>query len=87
MAPRCGHVGRNAREALHRRPRDRRGLELSGTIDYGLPEGEGTIGGYRGSCELLFTGDLDNVKIWNQALPIADIWRRLSALLGSPTIQ
>jgi hypothetical protein len=49
--------------------------------------GEGTLGGYRGSCQLLFTGDLDNVKIWNQALPIADIRRRLHVLLGRPTIQ
>jgi hypothetical protein len=63
------------------------GSSSPGTIDYDLPEGEGTLGGYRGSCQLLFTGDLDNVKIWNQALPIADIWRRLQVLLGSPTIQ
>jgi hypothetical protein len=62
------------------------GTSTPGTVEYDLPEGEGTLGGYRGDCQLLFTGDLDNVKIWNQALPIADIWRRLSVLLGRPTI-
>jgi hypothetical protein len=63
------------------------GSSSPGTIDYSLPEGEGTLGGYRGSCQLLFTGDLDDVKIWNKPPPVGDIWKRLSALLGSPTIQ
>jgi hypothetical protein len=63
------------------------GSSAPGSIDYSLPEEATTIGGYRGTCELLFTGDLDNVKVWNKPLPIADIWKRLSVLLGSPTIQ
>ena len=63
------------------------GSSSPGTIDYGLPQEESTLGGYRGTCDLLFTGDLDNVKVWNQPLPMSDIWRRFSSLLGSPTIQ
>ena len=28
------------------------------------------------------TGDVDGVQIWSQALPVADIWRALSALFS-----
>lgn len=54
-------------------------------IDYNGPTGGGTIGGYHGSCDLLFTGDIDEVHIWSQALPIGEIWDRWGLLLGYPT--
>jgi hypothetical protein len=56
-------------------------------IDYDGPAGGGTIGGYHGSCDLLFTGDIDEIHIWSQALPIAEIWNRWGWLLGIPTRQ
>ena len=62
------------------------GSSSPAVIDYSLPEEATTVGGYRGTCELLFNGDIDNVKVWNKALPIADIWRRLAELFGRPEI-
>jgi hypothetical protein len=54
-------------------------------IDYDGPIGGGTIGGYHGTCDLLFTGDIDEVHIWSQAMPVAEIWDRWGWLLGYPT--
>jgi hypothetical protein len=28
------------------------------------------------------SGDIDGVQVWSQALPVADIWRKLSALFS-----
>jgi hypothetical protein len=50
---------------------------------YNPPDGGGSIGAFRGSCDLYLVGDVDGVQIWSQALPIADIWRFLRALLTS----
>jgi len=55
------------------------------TIDYSGPTGGPTLGGYHGTCDLLFTGDIDEVHVWSQALPIGEIWDRWGALLGYPT--
>ena len=59
------------------------GTEVSGgatnvpaTIDYTGPTGPAIIGGYRGSCDLLLTGDIDHVAIYSAALPVADIWAK-----------
>jgi hypothetical protein len=53
-------------------------------IDYQGPTGGVTIGGYRGTCDLLFTGDIDEVHVWSQALPVDQIWARWGWLLGIP---
>jgi hypothetical protein len=59
------------------------GAEVSGgatnvpaTIDYTGPTGPAIIGGFRGSCDLLVTGDIDHVAIYSAALPVADIWAK-----------
>jgi hypothetical protein len=54
-------------------------------IDYEGPAGGTTVGGYHGSCDLLFAGDIDEVHIWSQALPVAEIWARWGWLLGIPS--
>lgn len=53
-------------------------------VDYDGPTGGGTIGGYRGTCDLLFTGDIDEVHVWSKALPVDRIWDRWGWLLGIP---
>ena len=50
-------------------------------VGYGTPSGNTTLGAYVGSCDLTFTGDLDEVSIWRKALPIAEIWRKAAILL------
>ena len=45
------------------------------------PSGNTTLGAYVGSCDLTFTGDLDEVSIWKKALPIAEIWQKAAILL------
>ncbi|HEY1367142.1 MAG TPA: LamG domain-containing protein [Gaiellaceae bacterium] len=57
------------------------------TIDYSGPTGPTIVGGYHAGCDLLFTGDIDSVTLWSAALPVADIWAKLSSILGSPTIK
>jgi Concanavalin A-like lectin/glucanases superfamily len=59
----------------------------SSSIVYGLPDPTTTIGGYRGSCDLLFKGDLDQVMMFDKVLPVATIWGRFGWLLGSPTMN
>jgi hypothetical protein len=56
-------------------------------IDYSGPAGGTTIGGYHGSCDLLFAGDIDEVHMWSEALPVGEIWARWGWLLGIPTRQ
>jgi hypothetical protein len=58
-----------------------------GTINYTGPTGPTYLGGYHAGCDLLFTGDLDQVMIWSTPLPVADIWAKLSALFNKPAIS
>jgi hypothetical protein len=51
-------------------------------VEYGLPDGDATVGAYVGSCDLTLTGDLDEVSIWRKALPVADIWRRAAVFFA-----
>jgi hypothetical protein len=51
------------------------------------PDGVTTIGGYRGSCDLLFTGDLDQVMMFDKVLPIEQIWKNFGFILNKPTYQ
>lgn len=52
-------------------------------IGYGLPVESASIGAYRASCSLLFEGDMDGVRIWSRALPVADIWQQAREILGA----
>ena len=56
-------------------------------IVYDQADGTATIGGYRGSCDLLFTGDLDQVTLFDKVLPVEQIWARFGWLLGNPTLD
>jgi hypothetical protein len=57
------------------------GTPSSLPIDYSLDTGDdGYIGTYFGDCDVSFRGDLDEVSVWNKALPISDIYARLRAL-------
>jgi Concanavalin A-like lectin/glucanases superfamily len=49
-------------------------------IAYPLEDGSGAIGGYPGACALTLRGDIDTVRIWNQALPIQLYWAIARAL-------
>jgi concanavalin A-like lectin/glucanase superfamily protein len=60
------------------------GSTATSPIDYQGPTGGGTIGGYHGTCDLLFTGDIAEVHVWSQALPVDQIWKKWGWLLGIP---
>ena len=56
-------------------------------VVYDMADGATTIGGYRGSCDLLFNGDVDEVMLFNKVLPIEQIWSRWGFILGRPTLN
>ena len=58
------------------------GSPAGSAIAYDVPEGDGALGTYPEPCDLLFTGDLDEVRIWSRALPVSDIWDRVRLLLA-----
>lgn len=51
-------------------------------IAYDLSIGNAELGAY-GGCDLSFVGDIDEVSIWNTALPVGSIFPQAQALLGS----
>ncbi|MCW3023528.1 MAG: hypothetical protein JWR30_2850 [Conexibacter sp.] len=54
-------------------------------IDYTLPTaGDTGLGGYLGTCDLYYTGDIDDVAIFSQALPVDQIWSKVAALFTKP---
>jgi hypothetical protein len=55
-------------------------------IKYDQPDGTASIGGYRGSCDLLFNGDIDQVMMFDKVLPITQIWDRFGFILNKPTL-
>jgi hypothetical protein len=55
-------------------------------IQYNQPDGTASIGGYRGSCDLLFNGDIDQVMMFDKVLPITQIWDRWGFILNKPTL-
>jgi hypothetical protein len=61
------------------------GANSSATIDYDMPEGNTTIGGYHAGCDLLYTGDIDQVMVWSDALDVSGIWSRFSAIFNRPS--
>ncbi len=42
------------------------------------------VGAYLGTCDLYYTGDIDQVAIFNQALPVDRIWSAVSLLFAKP---
>jgi hypothetical protein len=56
-----------------------------GTINYNQGPGDLGVGDYvGGSCDLFYTGDIDDVAIFSQALPIDKYWAALSLLFPKP---
>jgi Concanavalin A-like lectin/glucanases superfamily len=54
-------------------------------VDYELPTtGDAGIGGYLGTCDLFYTGDVDQVAVFGEALPIDQIWQRFAGLFPRP---
>ena len=60
------------------------GSSVTGPVDYNTGNGNTTIGGYVGTCDLLFTGDIDEVHIWSQPIAMDQVWNRWRWLLGIP---
>jgi len=56
-------------------------------ITYDQPDGVTSIGGYRASCDLLFSGDIDQVMMFDKVLPVEQIWARWGFILSRPTYQ
>ena len=59
----------------------------SGThpIDYNMPtSSDASLGGFLGTCDLFYAGDIDDVAIFSQALPIDKYWSALSLLFPKP---
>jgi hypothetical protein len=63
-----------------------RGTNQTGTttVDYTLPVGDTGIGGYLGTCDLYYTGDVDDVAVFNQPLAIDKIWSAIRLLFPKP---
>jgi hypothetical protein len=56
-----------------------------GAIDYSMPTSGSTgVGGYLGTCDLYYTGDIDDVAVFSQALPVDQIWSKIAALFTKP---
>lgn len=51
------------------------GTKFKGKPDYDLHYRQAYVGAFRGSCDLTFAGDVDEVRLWSSAVPFADIWR------------
>jgi hypothetical protein len=59
------------------------GTPSGGDILYDLPMQESYLGAYRGTCDFIFEGDVDGVRIWSKALPVGTIWSKARELLAS----
>jgi Concanavalin A-like lectin/glucanases superfamily len=58
---------------------------VPGPINYQLPtSGDSGFGGYLGTCDLYYAGDLDDVALFSQALPIDKIWSALALVFPRP---
>jgi hypothetical protein len=56
-----------------------------GDVNYTMPTtGDTGLGGFLGTCDLFYTGDIDDVAVFNQALPVDQIWSKISALFTKP---
>jgi hypothetical protein len=60
-------------------------VENAAPIDYGLPtSGDVGVGDFLGTCDLFYTGDIDDVAIFNTPLPVDKIWSAISLLFPRP---
>jgi hypothetical protein len=58
---------------------------LPATVDYGLPTTtDAGLGGYLGTCDLYYTGDVDEVAVFNQPLAVDRIYATVKALFPRP---
>lgn len=53
------------------------GTPFSGRIEYDLANRQAYLGAFRGTCDLTFTGDVDELRIWSASIPFATIWARI----------
>lgn len=58
-------------------------VPLPFALAYNLPGNGVGLGQYDGGCDLSFVGDIDEVSVWSDALPIGQIFPKVQALLGS----
>ena len=63
------------------------GSSSANPITYDQPDGTTSFGGYRGSCDLLFSGDIDQVMLFDKVLPVEQIWARWGFILNKPTFE
>jgi hypothetical protein len=60
-------------------------LALASGFAYGLPTtGDTGLGAFLGTCDFYFTGDIDDVAVFNQAPPIDGIWSKIASLFLKP---
>jgi hypothetical protein len=58
---------------------------VPGPIDYNTTSsGAAGMGDYMGSCDLFYTGDIDDVALFSQALPVDRIWSAVALLFPRP---
>ena len=83
VAQRVGHVRRPDGAPVHRRQGDRHRNAARRRPDRLRHAGRQPprSAPTAGTCDLSFTGDLDEVSIWKKPLPIAEIWKKAAILL------
>jgi Concanavalin A-like lectin/glucanases superfamily len=54
---------------------------FTGQIEYDLEYRNLFMGAFRGACDLTFSGDVDEFRVWSAALPVASIWDRIRSML------
>jgi Concanavalin A-like lectin/glucanases superfamily len=60
-------------------------VAVPGPIGYDTSNsGDMGVGNYFGTCDLFYTGDIDEVALFSQALPIDRYWSALAALFPRP---
>jgi len=57
------------------------GTPFSGKIEYDLEHRNLYLGAYRGACDLTFSGDIDELRLWTADLSIGALWPTISGAL------
>jgi hypothetical protein len=55
-----------------------------GPINYQLPVGDGALGAYLGTCDLFYTGDVAQVAVFGEALPVDQIYAKVASYFPRP---
>jgi hypothetical protein len=58
------------------------GTPFSGAVEYDLPNRTLYMGSYRGSCDLTFEGDIDELRVWSADLSIGSLWDDITGSLS-----